>query len=1223
MNLKINKKCFLKTSLAGFFLLTIFITTNQEAFAEKNILQNYNFQPDLYALYGYSYIIMPQQYPIFDPFEKLITKINESLLPSAYADTFTASANTVQAGNPVGVRTEMGGSSGGTACNTTGIGNVADNFLSNPAANIAIGCKRISAEWNVTAIPDNAVITDVKFKFSINTAVNGRNCDYNQIEHQPSLATVYPDPSVQLNYDDIGNGTTFVSNDSTCATNSVDNILDLGSSADTDLQNNISSGKNWWAIGIKYNDEVRDALTSHSQRIANSFELQVTYTVPATVPDQVTGVTATADIDTVIVDWDPVTSTPPVDKYWIERGNLENTTWQYREHRYYGALSPDFTFNVESLSPNRLQVDSTVGSLGNGYVFKTFKTSEISGKTIKVTWQGTKSGPSNQNAHLFVYDGAYDATNSTDLGTGIFAIKGGGQIGDAFVPLSFAETTTSLLPTWGLSTEPFVTIFITNTDSQADTSELIQIKSLEIVDYATWNFTNPIITVGTSGGEDDKGTVDASSVQNVDFQVIGNTIPPITTFVDTTQNRATTYQYGVFAENLVGNGTTGFSNNVLTNDVPDQVENLIANSILGQINLQWDALAYNSGEGNPSTGLNLTRYDIWRNNVTTGGGFFLLASNFANSPPENFYNDTDVVGGNQYEYQISGCNAIDCGDNSTSTTLFAMSGPPTTVDLTGLKAYYKFDETSGDLINLAGTVGSTVSLGTPANGQLESGIIRGDSGIIGNSYHFPGSATGQITLGTSTSQFNFMHNQTAKWSVNYWSNVTVSTNGAIIQNNVGTTANSGIDIDSIGFGGGSVSAGVFRGVTFASVIGPVNSGAGTVPNNGQWHMVTITYDYLASPPNMNMYVDGVLVKTEPNDGDVPSNSNAAVPMQLGGYGDAIPFTGDLDEMSIWNRVLTPTDVSLLYDGGAGGELGTLTQGTLKITKLTTAANDLFNFTVSGPTSLATSINTIGGTGTFGPNPVTAGTYSVQETVPTGWKLTTATCNDGSSTFSVDIVTGIIIDASDNIECTFTNTPSCNGLPATMVGSENNDVLVGTAANDVIVGRGGNDTIDGKGGNDTICGGNGNDTISGGLANDTIFGDGGIDQLFGNDGSDVIRGGTGIDYIEGGAGTDTIFGEDDHDTIFGQVGVDTIDGGNGNDLISGDAGNDIITGGEGDDTIFGGADADTISANAGDDRLLGEGGNDSLDGGSNQPTGVDICIGGGQGGDTSVNCEVTI
>ncbi len=85
--------------------------------------------------------------------------------------------------------------------------------------------------------------------------------------------------------------------------------------------------------------------------------------------------------------------------------------------------------------------------------------------------------------------------------------------------------------------------------------------------------------------------------------------------------------------------------------------------------------------------------------------------------------------------------------------------------------------------------------------------------------------------------------------------------------------------------------------------------------------------------------------------------------------------------------------------------------------------------------------------------------------------------------------------------------SCNGKPATLVGTLGNDVLRGTPGNDVIVALGGNDSIAGLGGNDTICAGAGNDTLYGGLGGDWLSGDDGADTLNGNGGNDTCTGET--------------------------------------------------------------------------------------------------------------------
>ena len=58
---------------------------------------------------------------------------------------------------------------------------------------------------------------------------------------------------------------------------------------------------------------------------------------------------------------------------------------------------------------------------------------------------------------------------------------------------------------------------------------------------------------------------------------------------------------------------------------------------------------------------------------------------------------------------------------------------------------------------------------------------------------------------------------------------------------------------------------------------------------------------------------------------------------------------------------------------------------------------------------------------------------------------------------------------------------CDGLVATIVGTEGADELTGTDEADVIVGLGGNDVIVAGAGHDVVCGGIGDDKIVGGAA----------------------------------------------------------------------------------------------------------------------------------------------
>lgn len=101
-----------------------------------------------------------------------------------------------------------------------------------------------------------------------------------------------------------------------------------------------------------------------------------------------------------------------------------------------------------------------------------------------------------------------------------------------------------------------------------------------------------------------------------------------------------------------------------------------------------------------------------------------------------------------------------------------------------------------------------------------------------------------------------------------------------------------------------------------------------------------------------------------------------------------------------------------------------------------------------------------------------------------------------------IVISVLISATIFGVESFAEKPQCNGIEATLVGTENNDTIYGTSMDDVIVGLGGNDVIFGKGGNDVICGGPGNDVLYGNSGNDVLIGEGNLDTLDGGQGIDM-------------------------------------------------------------------------------------------------------------------------
>ena len=86
--------------------------------------------------------------------------------------------------------------------------------------------------------------------------------------------------------------------------------------------------------------------------------------------------------------------------------------------------------------------------------------------------------------------------------------------------------------------------------------------------------------------------------------------------------------------------------------------------------------------------------------------------------------------------------------------------------------------------------------------------------------------------------------------------------------------------------------------------------------------------------------------------------------------------------------------------------------------------------------------------------------------------------------------------------------TCDGQPATIVGTNGDDTINGTHQRDVIHALGGNDRVNGRKGNDLICGGDGNDRLHGNKGADDLFGQKGNDRLNGDAGFDTCHGGRG-------------------------------------------------------------------------------------------------------------------
>ena len=241
------------------------------------------------------------------------------------------------------------------------------------------------------------------------------------------------------------------------------------------------------------------------------------------------------------------------------------------------------------------------------------------------------------------------------------------------------------------------------------------------------------------------------------------------------------------------------------------------------------------------------------------------------------------------------------------------------VDLDGLVAYYKMDE-AGDIIkNHAWEVGSVDSLRGLADGVPAGTHDYNYPGKIGKSVNFDG-ATNGFDLGTSNSQWNFMHNSTMRFTFTCWTRTNSadpSSSMALLADR-GTTATNGFQIymrndasdDNQLYYQASNSVSVFFGGQTRNDF---------YPKDTDWHFIAVTMDWTKAADNLMIQVDNDDKEIFTKSGS-PSNGDAAYDLRLGSDQSSWYWDGQLDECSIWTRVLTEDELTAIYNEGLGVQL---------------------------------------------------------------------------------------------------------------------------------------------------------------------------------------------------------------------------------------------------------------------------------------------------------------
>lgn len=203
-------------------------------------------------------------------------------------------------------------------------------------------------------------------------------------------------------------------------------------------------------------------------------------------------------------------------------------------------------------------------------------------------------------------------------------------------------------------------------------------------------------------------------------------------------------------------------------------------------------------------------------------------------------------------------------------------------------SYWKLDGNSND------AVGSNNGTDTAITYSNPNGIINNGAGFNGTtSIIYKGSPTG-LPSGASDA------------SLNFWINPVTLGAALISLVEWGSLAGTGT-LFSIGFNGGTL-----------QYFGNGNDfNSGGTPSTGAWHMITATL----TGTSIKIYIDAAQVGGTGTLGASPNLGSADFGMGNLFNSSSTPiatfYSGAIDEVGIWTRVLPGADITSLYNGGAG------------------------------------------------------------------------------------------------------------------------------------------------------------------------------------------------------------------------------------------------------------------------------------------------------------------
>jgi hypothetical protein len=340
--------------------------------------------------------------------------------------------------------------------------------------------------------------------------------------------------------------------------------------------------------------------------------------------------------------------------------------------------------------------------------------------------------------------------------------------------------------------------------------------------------------------------------------------------------------------------------------------------------------------------------------INVGGSWNNAGTTFVNNAPSVSLNGSTT-------------DKIIATDNQSFYNVTLAAGQQPYALTSGLVGYWKMDESSGST-----TVADASSSGNNGTSNSSSNV---GSGKYANARTFDG-ASNYLSLPYNNINFTSASN----YSISVWFNTNGNwVDGALYEQTPNTSATYNLDIWIRARYNGHVDFNTGK----ESVVWDWYTSNGTYNKNG-WNNAVL----VQNGSTRKIYINGQLDSTHVNSlfsGTNPSGVGITVGRLRRDNDDY--FKGSIDDLRVYNRILSDSEISSVYQGGTPGAY-TMSSGITAANNLTVSAGTLN--TSSNTVTINGGVNLAGGTFNAQASSITAGS----------WSLTSGSFNAGTSTVTL-------------------------------------------------------------------------------------------------------------------------------------------------------------------------------------------------------------------------------